>query len=173
MLLIRPRKEPKFAGPLAQCVSDNGQTSHQPNTSHQPITHQPIISTHQPINPHPSSLILDMILCIYVFRTPVSPRPGGAGGVSYPLVKVCTLTLLGFCIAQNHFEMCIWPLRSAPILGNRALGFVLRFGFGFLALSGSSWGRFGDSWGSFGPSGIIFEPLGDHFWVAEVVLGPL
>ena len=46
---------PKFAGPLAQSVSDNGPSTHQPiDSSIQPInpsTHQLIESTHQLINP--------------------------------------------------------------------------------------------------------------------------
>ena len=39
----------KFAGPLAQCVSDNGPLN--------PSTHQLIDSTHQPINPSTHRLI--------------------------------------------------------------------------------------------------------------------
>ena len=61
---------------------------------------------------------------------------------------------LGIVLVRSFFRLAVWIRFFGP------LGLVL----------GSFWGAPGVV---LEPLGIIFEPLGDHFWAAEVVLGSL
>ena len=50
---------------------------------------------------------------------------GGFGGVNYPQLKVCAVTLRDFCVAQNHLKVCICSPRDSTKLGFDDLGIIL------------------------------------------------
>ena len=61
---------------------------------------------------------------------------------------------LGTVLVRSFFRLAVWDRLFDPLK----------------LLSASFWRALG---GRFGPLRVIFGPLGLHFWVSEVVLGPL
>ena len=61
---------------------------------------------------------------------------------------------LGIVLVRSFFRLAVWDRFFDPLK----------------LLLGSFWRALG---GGLRPLGVIWEPLGRHFWVSEVVWGPL